>query len=342
MKKFRLDESEQGIAVQEIITEVYKYWLRLSNCDGFRIDAAKHAGEKAVSRFCTNIREYAADLGKKEFFLFAEIPAADKFSFSFFKPCHSSHENKIYNGPDTILDFPLHFLIKKTILGKESVRKLQERYVSIENAFNALQKVPVPLVTFLDNHDQIESHYKKRIATDLSPSQFLTAIGLLLTLPGIPCIYYGTEQGFSGEGNTDASVREAMFDFEESNGADCFDEKSFFFREISRLISLRKECPELINGKIIWTEFETKNKGSLKREALFFFRELSGEQCLIGFNLSKNEKQEFLVRLKKGRDKEYSVRYSNLPGRSTDISMENGNGTVLKIALWPEEFIILK
>jgi glycosidase len=53
-------------------------------------------------------------------------------------------------------------------------------------------------VTFLDNHDQ-----SQRIR-DVGPlgatpeSQVQLALCLLFTLLGIPCVYYGTEEGLSG------------------------------------------------------------------------------------------------------------------------------------------------
>ena len=41
------------------------------------MDAVKHMGALASSRFSSGIREYAYSLGKRGFFLFGEIATAD-------------------------------------------------------------------------------------------------------------------------------------------------------------------------------------------------------------------------------------------------------------------------
>ena len=40
--------------------------------------------------------------------------------------------------------------------------------------------------------------------------QVTLGLGCLYSLPGIPCLYYGTEQGLHGDGN-DEAVREALW-----------------------------------------------------------------------------------------------------------------------------------
>jgi glycosidase len=63
-------------------------------------------------------------------------------------------------------------------------------------------------VTFLDNHDQSE-----RIRHPLTPTEQVTqAIGLLYTLQGIPCLYYGTEQDLSGTVNAQGEPDLAQFE----------------------------------------------------------------------------------------------------------------------------------
>lgn len=67
-------------------------------------------------------------------------------------------------------------------------------------------------VTFLDNHDQ---HSRFYYVDPENPkkyeAQLTLAIGCLFTLQGIPCLYYGTEQGLHGMGDSDQCVREALW-----------------------------------------------------------------------------------------------------------------------------------
>ena len=60
-----------------ILIKAHAYWIREADVDGFRVDAVKHMGPVACSRFCSNIREYAYTLGKRGFFLFGEVAQAD-------------------------------------------------------------------------------------------------------------------------------------------------------------------------------------------------------------------------------------------------------------------------
>ena len=55
------------------LARCYKYWIALTNCDGFRIDAIKNVPEEAARKFCGTIKEFAANLGKVNFFLVGEV-----------------------------------------------------------------------------------------------------------------------------------------------------------------------------------------------------------------------------------------------------------------------------
>jgi glycosidase len=108
-------------------------------------------------------------------------------------------------------------------------------------------------VSFLDNHDQHE-----RIRHPLTPEpQVLMALALLFTLQGIPCLYYGTEQGLSGtvdaNGNPDLSAnestREALWG---KPGA--FDITTDAFRHVQTIATLRATEPALCFGRLYFRE----------------------------------------------------------------------------------------
>jgi hypothetical protein len=77
----------------------------------------------------------------------------------------------------------------------------------------------------------------------------------VLTL-GIPCIYYGTEQSFNGQGggvDADRFIREAMFGGEfgsfESKHVHFFDEESSVYKELAKLLKIRRQQPALRRGR---------------------------------------------------------------------------------------------
>jgi glycosidase len=116
-------------------------------------------------------------------------------------------------------------------------------------------------VTFLDNHDQ---QARFRFNDPAFDAQVKAGLACLLTLPGIPSIYYGTEQGFSGRGNADLFVREALW-----GAPSPFDTSNAFYRTIKDLTTLRASEPALRYGR-------------------FYFRQLSGDGVHFGISPFKN------------------------------------------------------
>jgi len=63
---------------QELFTEIHKYWVAYLDIDGFRLDAAKHVTEDFLAYFSTEMRAYAASLGKKNFWIIGEVVGDEK------------------------------------------------------------------------------------------------------------------------------------------------------------------------------------------------------------------------------------------------------------------------
>ena len=61
------------------------------------------------------------------------------------------------------------------------------------------------VVTSFDDHDQVrKGNNKARFCADKDADKVvLNVLALNATTLGIPCIYYGTEQGFDGHGDND-------------------------------------------------------------------------------------------------------------------------------------------
>ena len=73
LRNFQLD---RGQTLNDL-ARCYKYWIALTDCDGFRIDTLKHVSFDEAHRFCGSIKEYAANLGKSDFFLVGEVAGGD-------------------------------------------------------------------------------------------------------------------------------------------------------------------------------------------------------------------------------------------------------------------------
>lgn len=338
LKKFRLDDTLEGKRLQDILFFIYAWWIKETDCDGFRLDTMKHIHPLQVASFCTRIKEYTRALGKDDFFIFGEHPGSDVQADEYRKVLTS--EWVLLNGPDAVLDFPLHYILPNVISGKASRRLLEllfnERLKKAGGGNQELKRV-----TFLDNHDQLGQLEKQRLAFDLSDLQVIGALGILLTLPGIPCIYYGTEQGFSGSGRNDAFIREAMFN--PLNNSDNFlNENCCIYKEIYEIARLRKEHQEIILGSIKF--FPVNAGGKASRQILAFTRTLGSEKVIILYNRSKNYMSDISVQLESETDELDKVRYLYGGEGSFSLIGEQNMEKVkyFKINLLPFQFAILK
>jgi glycosidase len=109
-------------------------------------------------------------------------------------------------------------------------------------------------VSFLDNHDQ-----NQRFNTPGTPAdQVSSGLAILFSLQGIPCVYYGTEQGLQGTrdgaGNptldSAESVREALW----GKDPPPFTETSSFYQHLKAIAALRAEEPALRYGRLYFRE----------------------------------------------------------------------------------------
>lgn len=150
------------------------------------------------------------------------------------------------------------------------------------------------LVNFLDNHD---------VARFLSPidgcyvdakeavRRLHNAVSLLFLQDGIPCLYYGTEQEFSG-GN-DPANRERMFDNlienvyrgassmqRETMSQTGFSQDTETFKWVARLASLRKAIPALRRGdlKVTWATDRTGNEADA---GILAFTRTDGDKSVL-------------------------------------------------------------
>lgn len=212
LKDLIQNDSAIGQKNLETMIAVYSYWFALTDCDGFRIDAAKHIDPKWLNKFITAVKRNAAEV-QKEFFVFAEIVGGESIV-------------KEYPTIDGYLDFHFHFSSVEKLLNRKSGK--------LRFGEGHLKALPV---RFLDNHDQIGQMPKQRIGHQLSPPVFINLLRAFLLLPGLPCVYYGTEQGLTGKGTHDGAIRECLFD--PLGTEDLFDRNSVYFKTIREFAALR-------------------------------------------------------------------------------------------------------
>ena len=180
--KLNLDNKE----VQDYLLDSVRYWIDYFDIDGIRLDVAY-----LLPRwFMGMLSDFTKNL-KSDFFLFGET-LGDNQGYMF-------SEGKL----DSITDYPGY---KGFWSGFNSYNMFEIAHTLKRNMFEMYRGRK--LWTFLDNHDV------DRIASKLQDRENLPVLfGLQLSLPGIPCIYYGSEWGQEGikiQGQSDDILRPAI------------------------------------------------------------------------------------------------------------------------------------
>jgi len=224
-----LSEGPLGGGVLQTMIDCWSYWLRLTNCDGFRIDTYKHFRVADGRTFCAAIREAATELGKDNFFIYSEVGGGDVLEERYLDLAGRNLSATLELGElRTCLrevaagERPGHDYFDSCTMDTQpdasDTSECSVRGVGTHRAFGD------GFVYTLDDHDNISISPKLRFASD-HPDHVVPGIALLLLTLGVPCIYYGTEQAFAGpepqerawleswgggEG-ADRYLREAMF-----------------------------------------------------------------------------------------------------------------------------------
>jgi alpha-amylase len=300
LKGLNNEDTPEGLAVQRTIIDAHRYWVREADIDGYRMDAVKHMGELAVARFCQALREYAHALGKRDFFLFGELVGGDEAINRYTGPNTATAigDRTVFYGLSSVLDFPLYWTLPGVLKGHRPPADLMARYEALRERALSRGELGRYLVTFVDNHDQIGQDYKRRFAAGAPDQQVIAAAGYLLLALGTPCLYYGTEQGLSGEGPGDEYIREALFDLDDPTRS-LLNRECRIYREIGKLAAVNRRYPSTRFGRMYFREIsgDGVHFGLPFGHpcTLAFSRVLADEELLVAYNTSTDEPREDAV-----------------------------------------------
>jgi len=240
-------EGELRRPVRDALIRIYQYVIAKFDVDGFRIDTLKYVEPEFALTFGNAMREFALSIGKKNFFTFGEV-YDDEEKVARFIGRQATQDTDLM-GVDAALDFPLFFHLPGMIKGwaaPAEVVGVYERRKQVERGIlSSHGEASRFFVTFLDNHDQRNRFFHSPPDAPLAfADQATLGLALLFTLQGIPCLYYGTEQGLHGAGGSDAAVREALWGM-----PDAFDRGHAFYQTVRWLNDVRRENPALRYGR---------------------------------------------------------------------------------------------
>lgn len=237
---------------EEVIQHIFdaiRGWVKEFDIDGLRLDVAyclDHDFIRRLRRFCDEL--------KPDFFLLGETLHGDYNQIMNDEMLHSVTNYECYKGLHSSFNSMNMFEINHSLLrqfGPENWTLYKGKH----------------LLSFVDNHDVT------RVASILNNKKHLPLIyALAFGMPGIPCVYYGSEWGAEGrKKDGDPALR---ISFEEPQWNDLTD-------FIAKLAKAKKESKALQYGDFTSTV--------LTNGQCVFKREWEGERVYVAVNATDQD-----------------------------------------------------
>ncbi len=176
------DLNQENPLVSQYLIQNALWWVETANLDGIRLDTFPYVDRAFWHDFHAELHSVYPRLTTV-----GEIFHRDPEVTSFF--AGGAVHNGIDTGLDTPFDFPLYFVLRDVLIAGKPMTELNDVLRQ-----DSLYPHPERLVTFIGNHDTT------RFITEAGGSapKLKLALGLILTLRGMPMVYSGDEIGMPG------------------------------------------------------------------------------------------------------------------------------------------------
>lgn len=271
------DLNTDNPVVRRALRDSHAYWVHEVGVDAMRVDTAFYVPPDFFADFL-NARDWrspdllaaARRTGRQQFHVFGE-------GFGIDRPFDDTQARRIEgymtdpSGRSLLpgmLNFPLYGALGDAFARGRPTAELAHRITRTMQ----LHARPHLMPTFVDNHDV------DRFLAAGSEAGLRQALLALMTLPGIPVLYYGTEQGFT-------QPRAAMFKAGwGSGGRDRFDTTAPLYRYIAGVTALRRSELLFSRGRPTVLAANPARPG-----ALAWRMDHAGRQALVVFNTADHE-----------------------------------------------------
>lgn len=303
---------------------IYDDWIDKYRVDGFRIDTAQHVNPEFWQQFVPAILARARADGIPNFHVFGEA-AMDTMD-----PAHTAVMTRADKLP-SVLDFSFMWAVLDVVQKGAPSDELAKLFEG-DSLYQGGPESALQLPTFIGNHDAGRfGAFAMRNLPNVGQGELLKrdmlAHAMLLTLRGVPVIYYGDEQGFTGTGG-DQDSRQDMFASRVASynankligtvattAQSNFDPNHPLYREISQLAHIRTSHPALTRG--LQTIRYSSDKPGLF--AVSRFDPVNGREMLLLFNSSGNPIEQNV------RVETRSARFTTLAGECPAAAVAPGS-----------------
>jgi glycosidase len=261
------DLNTENPVVAKYLLQNSIWWIESAGLDGLRVDTFPYVSRSFWEQWHAGLRRIYPNLTT-----IGEVFHPDPAVTSFFVGGRKGWDG-IDAGVSTVFDYPLYFAIRDILLHGAPAGRIANILRQ-----DALYPHPDWLVPFFANHDvsRFASEYSS------SPEKLLCAFGLVLTLRGIPQLFYGDEIGMPGGSDPDnrrdfpggwpGDARNAFTE----NGRT--PEQQKIFMAVQNLLQLRGTHAALRTGKLFHVFSDD--------DSYIFVRQSGDERLLIVFNNS--------------------------------------------------------
>lgn len=239
--------------VVEGMIDIYGGWIEQYGIDGFRIDTARHVNPEFWQAFLPAMLERAKARGIPNFHIFGE-------TYDFVVADAARHT--VVDGLPSVLDFASQRAIQEAAAGAAGPFNLAQ-VLRADPIYAGGAETARRLPTFTGNHDMGRiGHLILKALPEISDAELLDrsalAHAMVLLGRGVPVIYYGDEQGFTGDGD-DRRARQDMFDTQVPSYADDrrvgsaagpFDQSADMYRRIAEMTRVRAADRRLRHGRV--------------------------------------------------------------------------------------------
>ncbi len=254
----------QNDEVVQHIFDAVGYWIDYFGIDGLRLDVAyclDHSFVRRLRSFC--------DSKKQDFYLLGEMLHGDYKVLVNDEMLHSATNYECYKGLYSSFNSMNLFEINHSLMrqfGPENWTLYKGKH----------------LLSFVDNHDVT------RVASILSNEKHLPLIyAIMFGMPGIPCVYYGSEWGAKGDKKEgDSALRP------------CFDAP--LWNDLTELISKMAEIKK---------NSEALNYGNFRSVVL------TNKQCIFE---RKSERERMMIAIN-ADEEPYTAHFDAGCGQATDL-----------------------
>ena len=196
------DLNQNNPHLMKYLTQNSIWWIEESQIDGIRMDTYAYADKDRMGEWIEAVMAEYPDFNIVGECWLGDVAGVAKWQSG--SPLANGYDTKLR----TVMDFPLMTMVENLAPFTAETSPwdgLNKIYDHL--ALDFVYSDPNQVLRFLDNHDT-----DRVIKSDIdSLNSWKQAVALLLTVPGIPQIYYGTELLMSGtrEGG-DGNIRQDM------------------------------------------------------------------------------------------------------------------------------------